>query len=79
VKWIVTDSQTSSEASTDDKPQPAHRVRLPGFVGPGEDVGLGDVIKRTTSLVGVKPCVACDQRRRAVNGWLVFNSGRRRR
>ena len=45
------------------KKNPAHdqperepyRVRLPGFIS-DQDVGLGDVIKRATHAIGVKPC-----------------------
>ncbi|HWT00263.1 MAG TPA: hypothetical protein VN256_08445 [Pyrinomonadaceae bacterium] len=53
-----------------------HRVRLPGFVS-DEDVGLGDVIKRATYAVGIKPCGGCEQRAAALNRWMVF-SGRRK-
>lgn len=52
-----------------------HRVRLPGFIS-DEDIGLGDVIKRATSAVGIKPCGGCEQRAAALNQWLTF-SGRR--
>jgi hypothetical protein len=52
-----------------------HRVRLPGFITE-EEVGLGDVIKRATSTVGIRPCGGCNQRVAALNRWLVF-SGRR--
>jgi hypothetical protein len=52
----------------------AARVRLPGFINE-EDTGLGDVVKRLTYAVGVKPCGGCDQRAAALNRWLVF-SGR---
>jgi hypothetical protein len=55
--------------------RPAHRVRLPGFVT-DEDVGLGDVIKRATSAIGVKPCGGCHRRAAALNRWMTF-SGRR--
>lgn len=48
-----------------------HRVRLPGFI-PDEEIGLGDVIKRTTSYFGIQPCGACGRRAAALNGWLVF-------
>jgi hypothetical protein len=54
--------------------QEPRRVRLPGFVSE-EPVGLGDVIKRTTSVAGIKPCTGCGQRARRLNGWLIF-SGR---
>jgi hypothetical protein len=49
----------------------AHRVRLPGFVT-AEEIGLGDVIKRATTAVGVKPCGGCEQRARRLNRWMVF-------
>jgi hypothetical protein len=59
-----------------DKPErPAYRVRLPGFVT-DEDVGLGDLIKRATSAVGIKPCGGCHRRAAALNRWMVFH-GRR--
>ncbi len=51
-----------------------YRVRLPGFVS-GEDVGLGDVIKRATSSMGIRPCGGCNRRAATLNSWLVF-SGR---
>lgn len=50
-----------------------HRVRLPGFIT-GDEVGLGDVIKRTTSYFGMQPCAGCDRRAAALNRWLVFTS-----
>lgn len=59
-----------------DEPEPPrHRVRLPGFVTEPE-VGLGDVIKRATSLAGIKPCQPCLARAATLNRWMVF-SGRR--
>jgi hypothetical protein len=54
-----------------------HRVRLPGFVTDTE-VGLGDVIKRATSLMGIQPCGSCQERAARLNAWLVL-SGRRQR
>jgi hypothetical protein len=54
--------------------QPYH-VRLPGFIS-DEDIGLGDVIKRATSVAGIKPCGDCERRAAALNHQLVF-SGRR--
>jgi len=61
------------KSRTPDKP---YRVRLPGFVS-DEDIGLGDVMKRATSTMGVTPCRGCGQRAAALNQWVVF-SGRRR-
>jgi hypothetical protein len=51
-----------------------YRVRLPGFIT-DEEVGLGEVIKRATASVGIRPCGGCDRRAAALNRWLVF-SGR---
>ena len=52
-----------------------YRVRLPGFITQDE-IGLGDVIKRTTYSLGIKPCGGCYRRAATLNRWLVF-SGRR--
>jgi hypothetical protein len=49
-----------------------HRVRLPGFVSDDDEIGLGDVIKRTASYLGIQPCAGCDRRATAMNRWLVF-------
>lgn len=54
-----------------------HRVRLPGFII-DEEIGLGDVIKRATSAVGIRPCDDCAKRAALLNRWMVF-SGRRSR
>jgi hypothetical protein len=48
-----------------------HRVNLPRFVTDGE-IGLGDVIKRATLYVGLKPCGGCERRAAALNRWVVF-------
>jgi hypothetical protein len=53
------------------------RVRLPGFIA-DEDIGLGDVIKRMTYAVGIKPCGGCEKRAAALNRWVGF-AGRRPR
>ncbi len=53
----------------------SYRVRLPGFIT-DKEVGLGDVIKRATSAVGIRPCGGCERRAAALNRWIVF-SGRR--
>jgi hypothetical protein len=52
-----------------------HRTRIPGFDADTE-VGLGDMIKRATSLAGVRPCRSCNERAARLNRWMVF-SGRR--
>jgi hypothetical protein len=49
----------------------ARQVRLPGFIADTE-VGLGDVIKRATSLVGIRPCGSCLERAARLNRWMAF-------
>jgi hypothetical protein len=61
---------------TDKGPREPYQVRLPGFIDE-EEVGLGDVIKRATFTVGIRPCGGCARRAATLNRWLVF-SGRRR-
>ena len=67
---------SEGEAKAKGTERQPHRVRLPGFIS-GEEVGLGDVIKRATYAVGIKPCGGCARRAAALNRWMVF-SGRRR-
>ena len=57
--------------------RPAYRMHLPGFVT-DEDVGLGDVVKRMTYAVGIRPCGGCEKRAAALNSWMSF-TGRRGR
>jgi hypothetical protein len=59
------------------KPRPRHTARLPGFVS-DEPVGLGDVVKRVTTTVGIRPCGGCQRRAATLNRWMQF-SGRGRR
>ncbi len=69
-------TEDKPEADTPDQGrQASHRVRIPGFNAEAE-VGLGDVIKRATSLAGIRPCEPCSKRAASLNSWLVF-SGRR--
>ena len=64
-----------SEQSADSSDRPPRRIRLPGFIV-DEEIGLGDVIKRATSYVGIKPCGGCEGRAAALNRRVVFG-GRR--
>jgi hypothetical protein len=48
-----------------------YRVRLPGFIS-GEEIGLGDAVKRATYAVGIKPCSGCERRTATLNRWMVF-------
>jgi len=53
----------------------AYRVSVPGLSG---DVGLGDVVKRVTSSIGIAPCGGCLRRAQALNSWMVFSGSKRR-
>ena len=48
-----------------------HRVHLPGFLIE-QEVGLGDVIKRASAVVGIRPCGGCDKRAATLNRWMTF-------
>ena len=52
--------------------RPHHRVRLPGFLIE-EEIGLGDLFKRTTYAMGIKPCGGCEKRAAALNRWMTFS------
>jgi hypothetical protein len=51
------------------------RVRLPGFIS-DEEIGLGEVVKRATSMVGIRPCGGCAERARRLDNWMVFSKRR---
>jgi hypothetical protein len=51
---------------------PPHRVRLPGFLIK-QEIGLGDVVKRATHTIGIKPCGGCEKRASALNRWMVLS------
>jgi len=70
----MNEEEVRSDATDKTKRQP-YRMRLPGFIT-DEDIGLGDVIKRATSAVGIQPCGGCAERAAALNRWLVFSSRR---
>src|SRR5690242_12464856 len=55
--------------------QAARTVRLPGFTA-DRTVGMGDLIKRATSIAGVKPCGPCERRAQRLNAWLGFTGKR---
>jgi hypothetical protein len=48
-----------------------HRVRLPGFLVE-EEIGLGDMIKKTTYAMGIQACGGCEKRAAALNRWMTF-------
>lgn len=61
-----------SESRADESGRPAHRVRLPGFLI-DEEIGLGDLIKKTTYAMGIQPCGGCEKRAAALNRWMTFS------
>ena len=71
---MLLDREEVKGSQSDKQERQPYRVRLPGFIS-DEDVGLGDVIKRATSVVGIRPCGGCARRAAALNRWLAF-SGR---
>jgi hypothetical protein len=66
-------SKKASDDSAEKSRPAAYRVRLPGFIVDNE-VGLGDVIKRVTYRMGIKPCSGCEKRGAALNRWMVFSN-----
>lgn len=56
---------------TETGPQPV-RVRLPGFLME-KPLGLGQLIKRTTYAIGIKPCRECEKRAATLDRWVVFH------
>jgi hypothetical protein len=61
----MADGETMHQQGEQGKAEP-NRIRLPGFIT-DEDIGLGDVIKRATYLLGIKPCGGCERRAAALN------------
>ncbi len=60
---------TAEPKTTERRP---HRVRLPGFLIE-EEIGLGDLIKKTTYAMGIKPCGGCEKRAATLNRWMTFS------
>jgi hypothetical protein len=57
-------------SKSNDCETPFYRVRHT-FIA-DEKIGLGDVIKRASSYVGIKPCAGCEHRAAALNSWVSF-------
>jgi hypothetical protein len=68
---LADDSGGAGDGAGDKDQRRPYRVDLPGFIS--EDVGLGDVVKRVTATVGIRPCGGCLRRAQALNSWLVFS------
>jgi hypothetical protein len=63
--------QEEKEKSHDSANDEPYRVRLPGFIS-DEEIGLGNVVKRATYAMGIRPCGGCERRAAAMNRWMVF-------
>jgi hypothetical protein len=58
------------DAKPQQQPRPVkHTVRLPRFVV-RESIGAGEVVKRMTEALGVRPCNSCAERAVTLNRWL---------
>ena len=68
---------TGKQGDNRERERPPHRVHLPGFVT-DEDIGLGDVVKRMTYAVGLRPCGGCERRATALNSWVALSGWRGR-
>lgn len=64
---MMDESGGDSETKQDEKVK--HHMRLPRFIV-HEPVGAGQVVKRVTSAVGVKPCAPCERRAAHLDRWL---------
>jgi hypothetical protein len=64
----VAKSKIESEPKPDRGP---HKLRLPGFLIE-EEIGLGDLLKKTTYVMGIKPCGGCEKRAAAMNRLMTF-------
>ena len=60
-----------STAKPDTPERRPYRVRIPGFLI-GEEIGLGDALKRVTYAMGIKHCSSCEKRADALNRRMVF-------
>jgi hypothetical protein len=61
-----------------DRARSRRTARIPGF-NPDAEIGLGDVVTRVTTTIGIRPCGGCHRRAEAMNSWLAFSGTRRHR
>ena len=66
--------RNEAQRSAGDAVSDPYRVRLPEFILE-QEIGLGDVVKKATSIIGIRPCGGCEGRAAALNRRFVF-SGR---
>jgi hypothetical protein len=63
--------QDENRTVIEETPTTPRKVRVQGFIT-GEEVGLGDDVKRVTYAMGIKPCGGCERRAAAMNRRMVF-------
>lgn len=71
-------SENGGSGPADKDAFPRHQVRLPGFIGE-EPVGLGTVVTRATSYLGMTPCDGCERRAALLDRWLALTGSRKGR
>jgi len=64
----------SQDAGSGGGTRARNRISVPGLTS--EEVGLGDVIARVASLVGISLCGGCRRRAHALNAWVAFSPRR---
>jgi hypothetical protein len=64
-------TKETERTETDKQASQPFRVRLPGFIVQ-DQVGLGDVIKRATYVMGFTLCAACEKRVAWLNRSVIF-------
>jgi hypothetical protein len=67
----MTASYSENERKENRESKPKHLLRLPGLLS-DDDIGLGDVVKKTTYALGIKSCSGCEKRAQILNRWVTF-------
>jgi hypothetical protein len=62
--------------SDDYESPPRHTLSIPSFLV-DEPIGLGEVIKRVTTRIGVSPCGGCNARAAKLDEWLHLEPRKR--
>ena len=66
--------ENDEERSVENGAAAVHRISVPGLIS--KEIGLGDVIARIASGVGIQPCGGCRRRAQALNSWVSFTPRR---
>jgi hypothetical protein len=69
--WTSESARPGNEGTPDGSGPALHTIVLPTFLL-GHEVGLGQLLKRVTTSVGVRPCARCEQRAARLDQWLRF-------